>query len=86
MNETFARKNWQGGNPIGKFIVVDHTDPTPREIVGIVGDIKHYGLMEESTAEIYEPFRQHPYGFITLVLKTDAGGQAAAAFHQPRGA
>jgi putative ABC transport system permease protein len=39
--------------------------------VGVVGDIKHYGLDEETELEIYEPFRQFPLGYLTLVIKTD---------------
>jgi putative ABC transport system permease protein len=71
VNERLARRYWPGENPIGKFITVDLTGAAPREVVGVVGDIKHYGLHEESTMEIYEPFRRHSFRFMTLVLKTD---------------
>ncbi len=71
VNETFARRSWPGENPVGRYLIVDHSDSTPRQVVGVVGDIKHYGLNEASTAEVYEPFRQKPYAYLTLVLKID---------------
>jgi putative ABC transport system permease protein len=81
VNETLSRKHWPGQNPIGKYLVVDHNDPAPREIVGVIGDVKRFGLDVEAKEEIYEPFRQHPERFLTLVLKTMGapGGTARTA-------
>ncbi len=70
VNETLARKLWPDRDPVGQYLVVEHNDPAPRQVVGVVGDIKHYGLDKESSAEIYEPLRQRPYPLLTLTLRS----------------
>ena len=71
VNESLARKLWPDRDPLGQFLVVEHDDPSPRQVVGVVGDIKHYGLDAEATAEIYEPFRQRPYPYMTLAVRSE---------------
>jgi len=39
-------------------------------VVGIVGDVKSYGLDEETPAQAYEPYLQQPFPFMTLVVRT----------------
>jgi len=78
VNETLARKTWPGEDPVGQYLVVEHEDRTPRQVIGVVGDIKHYGLDEESTAEVYEPIRQHPLPYLTFVLRSDVKPEALA--------
>jgi putative ABC transport system permease protein len=41
-----------------------------REIVGVVGTVKHYGLKDKEIAQMYEPFRQMPNTGMTMVVKT----------------
>src|SRR6185295_12817567 len=41
-----------------------------REIVGIVGDVKQYGLDEKTPVETYEPFAQQPFSFMSLIVRT----------------
>lgn len=71
VNETLARKLWPDRDPVGQLLVVEHSDPAPREVVGVVGDIKHYGLDKEASAEIYEPLRQRPYPLLTLTIRSN---------------
>ncbi len=71
VNETLARKLWPDRDPVGQFLIVEHSDPAPRQVVGVVGDIKHYGLDKEPSAEIYEPLRQRPYPLLTLTLRSE---------------
>ncbi len=60
INETTARRYFSGKDPIGQRIVLDDGLETPLEIVGIVRDIKHFGLDSEPYPELYFPFPQAP--------------------------
>ena len=44
INETMARQHFPNEDPIGKRINITNGPDTWREIVGIVGDIKQYGV------------------------------------------
>jgi putative ABC transport system permease protein len=70
INETMAKKFFPGEDPIGKRIHVTNGPTTFREIVGIVGDVKQYGLDQETTLQTYEPYRQEPFTFMSLVVRT----------------
>jgi predicted permease len=68
VNETLARNLWPGENPIGKILRAD--DPE-REVVGVVGDVRHMTLEEGSGNEFYIPIRQtQDYGSVDLVVRT----------------
>ena len=56
INETMVQKIFPNEDPIGKRITFDDRDKNPEwfEIVGIVGDVKHYGLDQPTTMQTYE--------------------------------
>jgi putative ABC transport system permease protein len=57
INQSAVQRFWPGLNPIGERISVG--DPRQwREIVGVVGDVKHDGLDTEATPEVYMSFQQ----------------------------
>ena len=62
VNETFARQYWHGASPIGARMRLDDGEKVPRavEVVGVVGDVKHFGLEQETTIEVYVPIAQVP--------------------------
>jgi putative ABC transport system permease protein len=62
INETFARQYFQGRDPIGSRMKLVDGEKVPREvqIVGIVGDVRHFGLEKEATIEVYVPIGQVP--------------------------
>jgi putative ABC transport system permease protein len=76
INERLARDYFPGQDPIGKRINIDSGPQAWREIVGVVADVKHYGLAGEAPDQMYEPFDQQPYSFMGIVLRT---GQASPA-------
>ena len=94
VNEAFARKFFSNEDPIGQQILLRY-DPypvdeiRPRQIVGIVGNVKHFGVGEEAPPFIYAPFEQQPAIFPggaarahlhkALVLRTLAGPAGKAA-------
>jgi len=70
ISEGLARHFWPNEDPVGKIITVpDMLTPAMRQIVGVVGDVRHYGLAEEAPIEIYRPFYQARWPFFTLVAR-----------------
>ncbi len=52
VNETFARKNLPGQDPLGKRVTINMKDENvPTEIIGVVGDTKHLGLDTEDEGD-----------------------------------
>jgi predicted permease len=78
VNAEFARRQFPGENAIGKRIVprFDFTG-APREIVGIIADIKQTALDADPAQQMYVPEEQMPYPFMNVVLRT-AGDPATA--------
>jgi len=71
INQSMADRLFPGADPIGRRIKVSQGADEWREIVGIVGDVKQYGLSERTTNQVYESYLQHPYfsGY-SLVVRT----------------
>jgi putative ABC transport system permease protein len=73
VNETLAKRFFPGGDALGKHIRpgFSTTDKYPlREIVGVVGDVKHQGLRGGSVPEFYVAQAQMPVTSMTLVVRT----------------
>ena len=71
INETLAN-DYYGGEAVGKRINVnDPGNPTWREIVGVVADIKNFGIRAESRNAMYVPFYQVSAGFMFTVVRTN---------------
>ncbi|HWP42569.1 MAG TPA: ABC transporter permease [Blastocatellia bacterium] len=69
INETMARRYFPDEDPIGKRMNITNGPEVMREIVGVVGDVKQYGLDTQSPAQMYEPYLQRPYPGMTLVVR-----------------
>ncbi|MGK7311604.1 MAG: ABC transporter permease [Candidatus Longimicrobiales bacterium M2_2A_002] len=71
INETFANRHFPGENPVGKRIDFgDRSDVSWREIVGVVGDIKNFGIRADSRVAVYLPYEQATAPFVFPVLRT----------------
>jgi putative ABC transport system permease protein len=70
INQTMARHRWPSEDAIGKRVSFDHGDHWIR-IVGIVGDVKEYGLDRPIGDEMYLPMAQGGYAG-NLVVRTAA--------------
>jgi putative ABC transport system permease protein len=82
ISDIAARMYWSGEDSIGKRLCVDWAAdgrPMWREIVGIVGSTRHFGLEARQKAEIYIPHTQSPQQFMFLVVRSQPGGLSAAA-------
>jgi predicted permease len=80
VNQTLARRFWPGDTPVGKRIKLG---PSPDKqpwitIIGVVGDIHHFGLDADPRPEIYRPYTQNPLSSPILAIRT-AGDPAALA-------
>jgi len=61
VNRAFVRRYWPGENPIGKQLQTDAgADERPRQVVGVVADVRQDTLEREAEPEIFAPFLQHP--------------------------
>ena len=82
INRTFADRYFPGENPIGQKLLVWHDEKTPREIVGVVGDLKSADLTATAGVEMFVPHTQGG-GLstdMTVVVRTEGppGGATAA--------
>lgn len=73
VSQLLADRMFPGQNPIGRRIKVPVRDSSNNwhEIVGIVGNVKQFGLDRETTLQVYEPMAQHPtFVDMSLVLRS----------------
>jgi putative ABC transport system permease protein len=78
INETLARRYFGTQNPIGKRIGLSRPIDW-REIVGVVRDVRNYGLAEEVKPECYLPFLQNAPDYLAgsaswmvMVVRTES--------------
>ncbi|MEW6234487.1 MAG: ABC transporter permease [Candidatus Omnitrophota bacterium] len=70
INEFLARRIENGGDPIGKYLTIPDWDSHPYEIVGVVGNVKEYGMTSEFRPAIFTPFLHRPGGSICFAIRT----------------
>lgn len=72
ISETAARRFWPGENPVGRQIRVHVNERTkqPREIVGIVGDVRTRGLELAPVPVVYVPHAQYGPESMSVVVRT----------------
>jgi putative ABC transport system permease protein len=69
ISKGLARQFWPTEDPIGKRITLEG-QRSPREIVGVVGDVRQFGLVSEPRPEIYIPFDQATTPLICFAVRT----------------
>ena len=90
ISQSMAEKFWPGEDPLGKRITYNRGIPEEgrleiggagsREIVGIVGDVKHFGLGDGDVPMFYTPQPHHPsYHTMTLTVRARASAETVAA-------
>jgi putative ABC transport system permease protein len=71
VNETLARRLWPEGNAVGSRINIgDANRANWLEIVGIVGDVKSFGLEKETHSDVYTPYNQNRFSLVAFVIRT----------------
>lgn len=76
INQTMAKMFWPNQDPIGQRIWIgkpmgpEWTEPSPREIVGVVGDIHGASLASAPDPTMYLPYAQRPIVEAYFVIRT----------------
>jgi putative ABC transport system permease protein len=78
ISETMAAKYWPGQDPVGKRVKLSYNGTGPREIIGVASDVKQKALTDADSAQMYTPFVQAPWPFLTAVARTAAAPAVAA--------
>jgi putative ABC transport system permease protein len=70
VNDVLARRFFPGEDPVGKQILLDGS-PRPREIVGVVGNVRYVAPHIEPVSEIYISYLDAPYHHMSLAVRAD---------------
>jgi putative ABC transport system permease protein len=70
VSQSLARKYWPDGNPVGEMVTLEY-EKTPRKIVGVVGDVRHFGAIEDATPQVYVPYQQAAASLFCFAVRTD---------------
>jgi putative ABC transport system permease protein len=79
INEAMQRKFWRDQDPIGQRISITRGRAVIwREIVGVVGDVRHAGLGKEPAPEIYMPYAHDPFPFLRIAVRSQTNPETLA--------
>ena len=79
MNEAFVRSHFGDANPVGRRLKLGWGGDDPKEVVGVVGDVRHRSLGDETRPEMYVPQAQFPNAGITLLVRTRSSVESPEA-------
>jgi putative ABC transport system permease protein len=60
VNETLARRLWPGVDPVGREIAIDFVNDRPRQVVGVVADVRETSYQRDFAAHVFVPDAQLP--------------------------
>jgi predicted permease len=70
VNELFAQQAWPNQEAIGKRIRYRGDNRPWMSVVGVVRDVKHYGLDRPMIPGVYLPYQQLPLSGMTVVVRS----------------
>jgi len=73
IDETLAHQYWPSEDPVGRRM---RLSGELRQVVGIVGQVHHYGLDKQPEPTIYAPYEQMPDQAMVLVVRTSTETQS----------
>ncbi|HLH36796.1 MAG TPA: ABC transporter permease [Alloacidobacterium sp.] len=81
VNETFARKFFQGANPVGKIVYKSEKKDEPYQIIGLVKDAKYHNLREDFPPTLFFAASQEkePGEGLTLMIRSNESMESLAA-------
>ncbi len=77
INETAARRFFPNVNPLGRRVRI--AGPEYGEIVGVVADVKQYGLESAAPPHMYSPLAQKPMDEAVVYLRTTGNPSTLAS-------
>jgi putative ABC transport system permease protein len=83
ISESFARQHLAGQRAIGKRLRFFTSRPGPQppmpEIVGVVSDVRQFGITETEAPQMYVPHVQRPWAFASYFVRTTGDPRAVMA-------
>ena len=79
VNQAFVKRFFPGGNAIGQPLQLMGDSQTTRQIIGVVGDIRHIALSEPDWPEMYVPYAQFATPTVNIVVRAAANPLDLAA-------
>jgi putative ABC transport system permease protein len=83
INEAAAKRFWPNEDPLGKHLTIGmgqevklYGKPVSREIIGLVGNVKHEDLKDDFQPEIYVPSWNLPAASMTLIVRAKASPES----------
>ena len=63
-----AESFFPGRSAVGQRVVLDWNEPVPREVVGVVGDVRQEAVDRPPHPAVYLPYQEAFFGYLTLVV------------------
>ncbi|HSR67603.1 MAG TPA: ABC transporter permease [Acidobacteriota bacterium] len=81
INESLARQAFAGRNPVDQNLVIDYSTAGtyPYRVVGVVNDLRFYGIRSQPRPEVYLPHAQRSYLMMNMAVRTAVDPQALVA-------
>jgi putative ABC transport system permease protein len=79
LSEALARELFPNEGSIGKQVWVPGASRDTPTVIGVVGDVRHQGLDQDATPQVYVPYPQQAPASMTMVIRTTTDPVALAA-------
>jgi putative ABC transport system permease protein len=88
ISEAMATKYWPKEDPVGAVVTIGKGigpgfDERPREVVGVVGDVRESGIAQEPPPLMYVPIGQEPNGMVAFANRVLPSSWAIRAKGDP---
>jgi putative ABC transport system permease protein len=76
VNQRFAQLRFPGENPLGKRVRSWRDENLYREIVGVVGNVRYFGVSDTIRGLVFVPHTQNSWSAMSLLVRTSADARA----------
>jgi putative ABC transport system permease protein len=79
ISKTMADRFWPGASAIGQSLTIfkssqvrpDFGAPVNAQVIGVVGDVLHFGMETQALNEVYVPYTSEPWPHSVLLVRTN---------------